>query len=99
MQNHMFERFCTEWAKKIETIYWRCAKAGCKSRLTTSLQYRQQQHPLVSSGVQMHPLNPAEMAIQRIENTVKAAANTLKCAGRYLEGMAGICSLDVELNL
>ena len=64
---------------KLNTINWRCAKAGCKGRLTTSLQYRQQQQPPpppVSSGVHMHPPNPAEVAVRRVENTVKTAAVT-----------------------
>ena len=70
--------FCTEGTKQVNTINWRCAKAGCKGRLTTSLQYRQQQQPPVSSGVQMHQPNPAEVAIQRVENTVKTAAVTTR---------------------
>ena len=70
--------FCTERTKKIITVNWRCAKAGCKGCLATILQCRQQQHPPASNGVQMHPPNPAEMAIQRMENTVKTAAVTTR---------------------
>ena len=53
-------------------------KAGCKRRLTTSPRYRQQQQPPVSSSVHMHPPNPAEVAIWRVENTVKTAAVTTR---------------------
>ena len=63
---------------KLNTVNWRCAKGGCKGRLTTSLQYRQQQQPPVSSGVHMHPPNPAEVAVRRVENTVKTAAVTTR---------------------
>ncbi|XP_076820927.1 uncharacterized protein LOC143466174 [Clavelina lepadiformis] len=59
---------------KLNTINWRCAKTGCKGRLTTSLQYREQQQPLVSSGVHTHPPNPLEVAARRVENSVKTAA-------------------------
>ena len=59
---------------KLNTINWRCAKTGCKGRLTTSLQYREQQQPPVSSGVHTHPPNPTEVAARRVENSVKTAA-------------------------
>ena len=70
--------FCTEWAKKIKYNQLEVCKGCRKGRLTTSLQHRQQQQPRVSSSIQMHPPNPAEMAIQTMENTVKTAAVTTR---------------------
>ena len=75
---------------KLNTINWRCAKAGCKGRLTTRLQYRQQQQTPVSSGVHMHPPNPAEVAVRRVvkKSSIKnscshTTGSTMKyCAGR-----------------
>lgn len=63
---------------QLNTINWRCAKTGCKGRLTTSLQFRQQQQTPVISGVHMHPPNPAEVAVRRVENTLKTAAVTTR---------------------
>ena len=72
------EGFLYRKDKKLKTINWRCAKAGCKGRLATSLQYRKQHQPPVSSGVHTHPPNPSEVAVRRVENTVKTAAVTTR---------------------
>ena len=76
---------------KLNTINWRCAKAGCKGRLTTDLQYRQQQQPPVSSGVHMHPPNPAELTVRRVENIVKTSAVTTRDPPRRIVEDAIAC--------
>ena len=81
---------------KLNTINWRCAKAGCKGRLTTNLLYRQQQQPPVSSGVHMHPPNPVEVAIRRVQNTVKTAAVTTRDPPRSIV-QAAIANVNEEI--
>ena len=74
----------------------RCAMVGCKGRLTTNLLYRQQQQPPVSSGVHMHPPNPVEVAIRRVQNTVKTAAVTTRDPPRSIV-QAAIANVNEEI--
>ena len=83
------EGFLYRRDKKLDTINWRCAKAGCKGCLTTILPCHQQQQPPVSSGVQqMHlPNDDISWLISGNRHIVDnlEEAIPLKLKERYLE--------------
>ena len=62
---------------KVNTVNWRCSKAGCNGRLITRAAYGpmdEDDDPPVESGNHTHPPNPVEVEVTKITNQVKASA-------------------------